>query len=62
MKIALSRRDGIRPGLQAQLVTPAGRPRKHVYVLPSGRKLSVVLDEELQAAGAAELAAEAARA
>jgi hypothetical protein len=56
MKIALPSRDSIRAGMQDQPATPAGKTRKHVYVLPSGRKLSVVLDEEVQSAGAADLA------
>jgi hypothetical protein len=56
MKIALTSRDSIRTGMQDQPETLGGKPRKHVYVLPSGRKLSVVLDKELQSAGAAELA------
>ena len=62
MKIALPSRDSIRTGMQALPATPAGKTRKAVYVLPSGRKLSVVLDEELQSAGAAELAGGAVRA
>ena len=56
MKIALPSRDTIRRGMDDRPATPEGTPRKHVYVLPSGRKLSVVLDEELQSAGAADLA------
>ena len=55
MKMVLPSCDGIRAGMQDPPATPDGKPRKHVYVLPSGRKLSVVLDEKLQSAGAADL-------